>query len=91
MQQRSHFIVEREPGQATLNPEKELMLSVLEEAKNNLTNKKQSIRDDAYRWFTEQPTDWFFSFHSLCEQLDVDPGTVRRQIFKRVGIIGSAK
>jgi len=86
------YIVERETGQASLNPEKELMLSVLQEAKANLTNKKRSVREDAYRWFTEGPSDWFFSLHSICEQMDppLDPDTVRRGIFKRMGIIGPA-
>jgi len=86
------YIVERETGQASLNPEKELMLSVLQEAKANLANKKKSIREDAYRWFTAEPSKWFFSFHSICEQMDppLDPDTVRRGIFKRMGIIGPA-
>jgi len=95
-QQRQHYTVEHETGQASLNPEKELLLFVLKQAKDDLavkrprTIKQKREKEDAYRWFKQQHSDWFFSFHSLCEQLDMDPGTVRRGIFRRVGIIGPA-
>lgn len=85
-----YHIVEHETGQASLNPEKELMLHVLKEAKDNLTNKKRSVRENAYKWFLEKDTTWFFSFRSICEQMDVEPDSARRQIFKGVGIIGPA-
>jgi len=89
-QKNKYHVVERETGQASLSPEGELMLSVLKEAKDNLTAKKQSLREDAYRWFVEKDSTWFFSFRSICEQMDVDPGSTRRKIFRRVGIIGPA-
>jgi len=89
-QQHQYHVVEPETGQASLSPERELMLHVLKEAKDNLTAKKQSLREDAYRWFAEKDSTWFFSFRSICEQMDVDPGSTRRKIFRRVGIIGPA-
>jgi len=91
-QQRQYHIVERETGQASLSPEKELMLHILKEAKDNLTAKKQSLRADAHRWFAEKDSTWFFSYRSICEQMDppLDPDRMRRKIFKKLGIIGPA-
>ena len=86
--QTTHHTVERETGRASLNPEKELMLSVIQEAKDNLTNKKRNIREDAHAWFMEGKSNWYFSFYSICEELDIDYKTMRRKIFTKLGIIG---
>lgn len=88
------YIVEREPGQAA-DPERELMVAVLEQAVNDLFDpkgsyiKKRQIRRDAYQWFLEQRSKdhnnrlWFYSFPSVCDYLNLDAKTIRVKLFKR--------
>jgi len=89
------YAVERESGVASLNPEKELLLHILEQAKDDLavkrprTTKQKREKEEAYRWFKQRHSDWFFSFYSICEELDVDPDRMRRLIFKQLDIIGA--
>ena len=66
------------------NPEKMLMLAVLE---NGLTCFREyiSARDvkgkrlfrEAEQWILEENGNWLFSFDNICEALDLNPGYIR--------------
>jgi len=68
-----------------LEPEKALMLSVLEDGVNcfqeNLfaeSGKKRALRDEAREWLFSDDSDHVFSFSSICAALDLNPGYIRR-------------
>ncbi|MBI3000711.1 MAG: hypothetical protein HYY46_20015 [Deltaproteobacteria bacterium] len=69
---------------AHLEPEKRLMLAVLEDAVACF-QKYASVRDgkgkamfrDAEEWILEEERDWLFSFNNICEVLGFDPQYVR--------------
>jgi hypothetical protein len=37
-------------------------------------------REDAFKWITQEPSEWFFSFYGVCHILDLSPEWVRYQI-----------
>lgn len=68
-----------------LEPEKRLMLAILEEAvycfQDNYPaqhGKGKRLFDSAHRWFFGQSGDWIFSFENVCSVLGLDPGYVRK-------------
>lgn len=68
-----------------LEPEKRLMLAVLEDAvrcyQDNLaaeSDTKRKLFDEAEEWFLEEGVDAAFSFESICDALDLNPEYVRR-------------
>ena len=68
-----------------LEPEKRLMLAVLEDAvrcfQDNVSaesDTKSKLFDDAEEWFLEEGVDAAFSFESICDALDLNPEYVRR-------------
>ena len=71
--------------------ERELAIGVLDQAiEDFLHAKKLDIRHkiDAYHWFMADDTDhsgrlWLFSFTAICEQLDLEPDSVRKRLFKQ--------
>ena len=75
-----------------LEPEKKLMLAVLEDA-IACFQKYVSARDgkgkilfqDAEDWILEENCDWLFSFANVCETLGFDPAYLRRglQVWKQ--------
>jgi len=67
-----------------LEPEKELMLAVLEDAVACIqkyapaTNAKgQSLLRDTRNWILAENDDWIFSFNNVCETLGLDPAFLR--------------
>jgi transposase-like protein len=67
-----------------LEPEKKLMLAVLEDAvmcfqDNLLTRdkKKKQLFDETELWLFEERSDRLFAFASVCQQLNLDPEYVR--------------
>ena len=65
-------------------PEKMLMLAVLEDAINcfqvNVMAERGRARklfDETVAWFLDRNDDWIFSFVSICEILDLKPEYVR--------------
>jgi hypothetical protein len=72
-----------------LEPEKRLMLAILEDAINcyqdNLLAKRGSARrlfTEAEEWILEKNSDWIFSFKNICETLGFDPEYVRQGLLR---------
>jgi hypothetical protein len=72
-----------------LEPEKRLMLAILEDAvasfQDNLlaqSVKNQRLFQDTEEWITEAAGDWVFSFESVCETLGINPEYVRRGLLR---------
>lgn len=72
-----------------LEPEKTLMLAVLEDAITCLqkyararhSKSKQMFRE-AEEWIMEQDNNYFFSFEQICSSLGFEPGYVRHGLLK---------
>ena len=69
----------------TFEPERQLMLALLEDAiktfQNNLTacgGKKRRLFEEAEEWIFSADRDWVFSFASVCRVLGVDPNYLRK-------------
>jgi hypothetical protein len=72
-----------------LEPEKRLMLAILEDAidsfQDNLlaqTRKAKMRFDEAQEWILERDRDWVFSFESICEELGLDPRYLRQGLLR---------
>ncbi|HEX9444961.1 MAG TPA: hypothetical protein VGA73_12625 [Candidatus Binatia bacterium] len=68
-----------------LEPEKRLMLAVLEDAvyrfQKNVAAESEAGKEvfaEAEAWLLEPGGDWVFSFESICDALGLDPAYVRR-------------
>lgn len=77
-------------GGPTILPERELMVAVISQAKDDLYGADRGrFEKDALAWFTEAKSldragrPWLYSFESICEQLDLDVETIRRGILAR--------
>lgn len=69
---------------APIEPEKMLMLAVLEDAINCFQvnvmaerGKAKKLFDETVDWFLDENDDWIFSFGSICEVLRLNPEYVR--------------
>jgi hypothetical protein len=67
-----------------IEPEKMLMLAVLEDAINcfqvNVVAERgraKKLFDETMHWFLDRNDDWIFSFGSVCEMLQLNPEYVR--------------
>ena len=72
-----------------LEPEKRLMLALLEDAihcfKDHLsapTVVKKKLFDEAEEWILERDGDWIFSFDNVCEGLGFTPEYVRQGLLR---------
>jgi hypothetical protein len=71
-------------------PEKKLMLAVLEDAlfcfQNGLISrdnrKKRGLSSEAEEWIMEESGDWLFSFNEICELLGLGPQYLRKQLVR---------
>lgn len=70
---------------ANLEPEKELMLAVLEDAIRCFQkyifaqdSKRRGLFRDAEAWIFEENSDWLFSFENICELWGFNPQYVRQ-------------
>jgi len=68
-----------------LEPEKKLMLAILEDAvwcfQHNVwarNGKGKKLFDEAQEWILDESSDWVFSFESICEVLGFSPRYVRQ-------------
>lgn len=75
--------------QRVLEPEKDLMLAILEDAvrcfQDNILaqeRRKKALFDEAEEWILETDRDWIFSFESVCETLGLDPPAVRQALLR---------
>ncbi len=76
-------------GKTLQEPEKKLMLAVLEDAvecfQANISaqsGKRRALFQDAQQWILEEDSDWIFSFASVCEALEINPDYVRRGLLR---------
>ena len=70
-------------------PEKRLMLAILEDAvkcfqENLLATTRTSKRlfEEAEEWIVEVGGDWIFSFETVCETLGINPEYVRQGLLR---------
>ena len=72
-----------------LEPEKRLMLAVLDDAINcyrdNLFSRREKNKrlfDEAKKWIAAPGGDWIFGFDNVCESLGFNPEYVRRGLLR---------
>ncbi len=72
-----------------LEPEKRLMLALLEDAvhcfRDNLssqTARKKKLFDETENWILQKDGDWIFSFDQVCEALGFSPEYVRQGLLR---------
>ena len=74
---------------ASLQPEKRLMLAVLEDAVGTFqkyvtapTRRGQRLFTEAEEWFASRATDWPFEFENICAALGLEPGFLRKGLWR---------
>src|SRR5262245_49179045 len=79
-------------GKTILEPERRLMLAILEDAINcyqdNLLAKRGSARRlfmEAEEWILEKGGDWIFSFKNICGTLGLNPEYIRKGLLRWKG------
>jgi hypothetical protein len=72
-----------------LEPEKKLMLAVLEDAvhcfQDNVSEQSETrkkLSADAEEWFSNQGDDSAFSFENICDALGLNPGYLRQGLLR---------
>jgi hypothetical protein len=93
-------------SKTVLEPEKRLMLAILEDAiqcfRNNHSarcGRSKRLFDEVQRWILDARCDWVFSFESICGVLGLDPEYIRKglvrwrqkELTKRPGAWGSGR
>jgi hypothetical protein len=75
-----------------LEPEKNLMLAVLEDAiscfQNNVlarSGKSKKLFEESEAWIVAGDRDWFFSFENICDVLKINPAYVRQGLLSMEG------
>jgi hypothetical protein len=86
----SYQYFERWRGAGHLEPERRLMLAVLQEAvdcyQENIfasSRKQEEAFKDAESWFFDNNHDWPFSFINICETCGLDPDYLRSRLVRR--------
>ena len=76
-------------GKTLVEPERRLMLAVLEDAINCFqvnvmaqSGRRKKLFNEAEDWIMEQDDDWMFSFVSVCEILRLNPEYVRHGLLR---------
>lgn len=74
---------------ANLEPEKELMLAVLDDAiacfqkyMSARDGREKTVFHEAEEWILEEDSDWLFSFDNICEALGLNPPYVREGLVR---------
>jgi hypothetical protein len=72
-----------------MEPEKRLMLAVLEDAvrcfQDNVLERSDARKQlfaEAQAWFLSEGDDWAFSFENICDALGLNPRYVRRGLLR---------
>lgn len=72
-----------------LEPEKQLLLAVLEDGINCFqenaaatTAKRKQLFAEAEEWILERDRDWLFSFENACEVLRLNPAYLRQGLLR---------
>ncbi|MFQ5849357.1 MAG: hypothetical protein ACE5JU_02065 [Candidatus Binatia bacterium] len=83
----SHGFFDVYGRKSPVEPEKKLMLAVLEDAilclqgKGLLREKsRKDLCQEAEQWILERDSDWLFSFENICKVLGLDPAPAREQM-----------
>ncbi len=70
-----------------LQPDKQLMLAVLDNALECLqkhllarSRKGRRLFRESEEWVLETDSDWIFSFENICQFLDLDPAYLRKRV-----------
>lgn len=70
------------------DPERSLMIAVLEEASRCFLNycastdrKQRVLHEEACEWFRSAKQDHLYAFENVCNVLGIDPGWLRRRMF----------
>jgi hypothetical protein len=73
----------------TLEPERELILAVLEDAVvcfqkylRSAREKEKRLFEDTEEWFVSDDREWIFSFINICDLLGLDPDYVRKGLWR---------
>jgi len=76
-------------GEAALSSEKRLMLAVLKSALQSYQKhafarggEELLLFKEAAEWIESDYSEWFFSFESICENLEINPGQLRRRLVR---------
>lgn len=76
-------------GKAHLEPEKDLMLAVLDDAVSCFQkhlfardSKGKGLFRDAEEWIMDRNSDWLFSFWNICEVSGINPEYVRQGLLR---------
>ena len=71
----------------SLQPDKQLMLAVLDNALEYLqkyllarSRKGRRLFQESEQWVLETDSDWIFSFENICQFLDLDPEYLRKRV-----------
>jgi hypothetical protein len=74
-------------GPKSLSPERQLAISVLWQAADDLQKyrcarrrRRQRLYMDAYRWVESDDRSWVFSFVNLCEVFNLSPQALRAEL-----------
>jgi hypothetical protein len=74
---------------ASLQPEKRLMLAVLEDAVGTFQKcvtapgrRGQRLFAEAEEWFASDATDWPFGFQNVCQALGLEPSYIRAGLWR---------
>ena len=72
-----------------LEPERVLMLAVLEDAIDCLqkyatciAGKNKKLFDETIGWIQKEDDDWLFSFNNVCDTVGLNPGCLRRALLE---------
>lgn len=72
---------------SSLEPEKALMLAVLEDAISSFTENvsaeqvnKKLLFSETEEWISDKGSDWIFSFENICEVFELNPQYMRRAL-----------
>jgi hypothetical protein len=75
----------------TAEPERRLMLAILEEAVNTYARnahrpggRAMRLTREARLWFDSRRTDWPFAFQSICDTLGLEPSVIREAVQRTV-------
>ena len=71
----------------SLQPDKQLMLAVLDNALEYLqkyllarSRKGRRLFQESEQWVLETDSEWIFSFENICQFLDLDPEYLRKRV-----------
>jgi hypothetical protein len=71
-----------DPRPGELSPEKRLMFAVLTDALRCYASRGKTAANEAEWWLFRTKGDQLFSFHNVCDALEIDPDHLRRGLLR---------